>query len=87
MNHICQYYESIDYFDVESGLKVRTSTTISTPQGELTQSVEFQDYKAVNGVFFPHKILIPVGGGLKLSAETQSIEVNKGVDDAVFKIE
>jgi hypothetical protein len=79
--------KSTDYFDVESGFKIRTLTIVSTPQGELTQTVEFYDYKDVDGIFFPHKILIPVGGGLKLTAETQSIEVNKGVDDAVFKIE
>ena len=79
--------KSTDYFDVESGLKIRTTTTVSTPQGESIQTIEFHDYKAVDGIFFPHKILIPVGGGLKLTAEAQSIEVNKGVDDAVFKIE
>ncbi len=79
--------KSTDYFNIETGLKIRTTTVVSTPQGELVQSVEFQDYKMVDGVSFPHKILIPLGGGIKLTAEATSVEVNKGVDDAIFKIE
>lgn len=76
-----------DYFSVESGLKVRRVTTVQGPQGEIVQAVDFKDYKEVNGVKFPHTQILPVGGGVKLTAKVSSIEINTSVSDDNFKVE
>lgn len=76
-----------DYFSVDSGLKIRRVTTVQGPQGEVVQAVDFKDYKEVEGVLFPHKQILPVGGGMKLEASISSIEINTGIDDSKFKVE
>lgn len=77
----------LEYYDMESALKVREVNVVQGPQGEVQQAVDFQDYKEVDGILFPHTMLIPVGGDMKMTAEIASIEINKGVDDALFKVE
>lgn len=76
-----------DYFSAETGLKIRRVTTIPGPQGEVVQAVDFKDYKEVDGVFFPHKQILPLGGGAKLEASITSIEINTGVEDSKFNVE
>ncbi|TDQ28768.1 M16 family metallopeptidase [Tenacibaculum caenipelagi] len=72
------------FYDVESGLKVKTVTTTKTPQGEMTVPIEFSDYKEVNGIKFPHK-MIQTAGPMKMEFITKEIKINEGVSDADFK--
>jgi len=78
--------KSFSYFSKSTGLKLKESTTIDTPQGSIAQSVEYQDYRDVDGVKFPHKASISMGPQ-KMEAEVASIEVNTGVSDDTFKLE
>jgi len=78
--------KTTNYFDMESGLKVRVANFVTTPQGEMVQNVDYQDYSAENGVLIPHLVIIPMGP-MKLEAKITSVEVNGTVDEAVFKIE
>lgn len=71
------------YFDVESGLVVKNSNTVETPQGSFTQSSLVTDYKEVGGVKFPHTITIQMGPQ-SIKMETKSLEVNTGLEDTVF---
>ena len=73
------------YYDVESGLKVRQTKIVKTAQGEMAMSTEFGEYKEVDGIQFPHLIVQPMGGGMKLNIKTKSVEVNPAIDDSVFK--
>ena len=77
---------SYAYFSKESGLKLKESTTMETPQGSFTQSVEYQDYQEIDGVKFPHKAKIGMGPQV-MEAEVVNIELNTGVSDDVFKVE
>jgi zinc protease len=77
---------SIHYFDKNSGLKVREAVTVQSPQGEMTITTDMRDYKAVNGVLFPHTTIIPVGPQ-KLEAKVTNILVNKGVADDKFQVQ
>jgi len=79
--------KSTDYYDTESGLKVRQTSYVQGPQGEIAQAVDYQDYAAVDGILFPHTMMIPLGGPMKMTATVESIAVNKGVDESLFKIE
>jgi predicted Zn-dependent peptidase len=76
-----------EYYDTESGLKVRQANYVQGPQGEVIQVVDFQDYQEVEGILFPHAIIIPLGGSVKMTARVASIAINKGVDDTLFKVD
>lgn len=49
------------YFDAETGLRVRESATQETPQGPITQSVDYGDYREVNGVKIPYSMTMTFG--------------------------
>lgn len=77
--------KSMEWYDVESGLKVRSSQTSETPQGPVTQTTDILEYKEVEGVKFPSVVQISGAMSMKLTAET--IEVNKGIKDSEFSVE
>lgn len=75
------------YYSTVSGLKLRETQTIETPQGAMVLSTDYTDYKEVDGIKFPHTTLIPIPGmPQKLRAEVDTIEVNAGVEDEIFKV-
>jgi hypothetical protein len=78
--------KSYSYFSRESGLKLKESATLDTPQGSFTQGVEYGDYQDVDGVKFPYRAIISMGPQ-KMEAEVVSIELNTGVSDDVFNLE
>ncbi len=78
--------KSFSYFSKNTGLKLKESTTVDTPQGSITQSVEYQDYQEIDGIMFPQKASISMGPQ-KIEAEVASIEVNTGVSDDAFNVD
>lgn len=74
------------YYDVKTGLKLRTSESIQSPQGQMVQDTDLSEYKDVEGVKFPFQIALPMGP-MKMIAKAQAIEVNKGIEDGVFVVE
>lgn len=72
------------YFDVNNGLKVRSTTTTQGPQGQVSLSQEFLDYKEVDGIKFPYLIKIPLGPGFSMDAKVESIKLNEEVADDQF---
>lgn len=74
------------YFDTESGLKVQETKVQKTPQGqEVPLSTTYSEYKEVEGIKFPHLIIQPVGGGMKLNIKMENIEVNPELGEDTFK--
>ena len=78
--------KSLSYFSKASGLKLKESTNLETPQGSFTQSVEYLDYQDIDGIKFPQKATISMGPQI-MEAEVVSIELNTGVSDDTFKLE
>lgn len=72
------------FYDVKSGLKVKEVKTAKGPQGEIKVPVVFLDYKEVNGIKFPHK-MIQKNGPMTFEFITKEIKINEGVSDADFK--
>lgn len=75
------------YFSQKSGLLVQQQSTLDTPQGQLTATVNQSDYKAVDGVLYPHliKTTISVGGQeMALSLKVAEIKHNQPMDDKIF---
>jgi len=72
-----------EFYDVATGLKIRSVQV----EGGTTVVSDYADYKEVNGVKFPHTLSISGLAPFPLKFTVQSIEVNKGIDDAVFAVE
>jgi zinc protease len=78
--------KSTEWYDIATGYKVRSNQTTTTEQGSVTQTVDYLDYKDVDGIKYPTFIVIN-GGPLPLKLELTSVETNKGIDDANFKVD
>ena len=77
--------KSMEWYDVESKLKVRSSQTTTTEAGPVTSTTDILEYKEVDGVKFPSTVSISGPMSMTLTAET--INVNKGIPDTEFTIE
>jgi zinc protease len=76
--------ETYEYYDAATYLKVKT-VSIRTEEGEVTEmSTTYADYKDVNGIMFPHSLVISVGEA-GFSGTVTSIEVNGKIDLKEFK--
>lgn len=73
------------YYDVETGLKVREVSTVDSPQGSFTQTIDMSDYKEVDGLKFPYKFSQQLGPQ-SIEMEVTDIKVNQGLSDAIFKV-
>ena len=75
-----------EFFDTENGLKLRTLITQESPMGPMTQITDYEDYREVEGMMFPFMIKQQVGPQA-IDMEVETIEINQGLDDDVFKVE
>ncbi len=67
---------SLEYYDVESKLKVFEMKTESNEKGEPTTSSQtFLDYKKVKNILYPHTINMSVGG-MEFEMNVKSIQIN-----------
>ena len=73
------------YYDVDSGYLVKQITEVSTQQGSFNQTIDFSDYKEVDGVKYPFKIVQSMGPQT-IELNVDSIKVNTGLDDSLFEI-
>lgn len=73
------------YFDATTGLLARRLSFTSTPLGRLSHETTWQDYRAVDGVQVPFKV---IARGPHSASVTTFTEVKQGepVDDAVFQM-
>jgi zinc protease len=74
------------FYDISSGLKLRTSESMQTPQGEMVQDSDILDYAEVEGVMMPSKFSLPMGP-MKMVATAETIEANTGVENSEFAVE
>ena len=73
-----------DYYDAETGLRVREDKIEVTPDGEMIQTTHLSDYKDVDGILYPHQLDLSIGPQ-QISATIDSIRLNTGIDDAEFR--
>lgn len=82
---VLKYKDSEVYYDLKTGLKVKSLKVVKTPDGkEVKVPTIFSDYKEVNGVKFPHSISQKMGP-MDLNFVVKEIKVNEGVSDEDFK--
>ena len=59
-------------------------STRETPGGTIVQSSKYEDYRVVDGIMFPYRIVIHMGPQT-ITATVESIAVNSGLDDSLFR--
>lgn len=77
--------KSTNYYDVATGLKIRTESLVETPKGTSMVSTDFLDYKPVGKVKYPHTLKIDQGGMI-IMGTVASIELNKKLKDGEFEV-
>jgi predicted Zn-dependent peptidase len=79
--------KTTEYYDVATSLKVREISMSKAPDGsETTVTNDYEDYKAVDGVKFPHATTTTGVFPMPMKAVVSEIKANAGVDDAIFEI-
>jgi len=71
------------YFDVASGLAVRADDTLHRDQGDYTVQTYMDDYRPVDGAYYPFRIRHVEQGNVFTVRITQ-VKNNPPVDDSVF---
>lgn len=74
------------YYDTKTGLKIQELESIESPQGNVTSSTRYLDYKEVNGIKIPHT-LSQNQGPMSFKFELIKVEINPVVEDALFKLD
>lgn len=77
-----------DFYDVASGLKVKTMAKNKTPMGEFESTIFYEDYKAYKGstVLFAAKRR-QLGGRMgEIVSEIGSVKFNKGLKEKDFEV-
>ncbi len=74
-----------EYYSAETGLKLKRFERQLTQNGMIEVSTYFKDYRAVEGIKYPH--LVKQSAGLNFTLTVDAIEVNQGLGDALFSVE
>lgn len=75
-----------EFYDKTTGYKVRKTESQEGPQGPVSMSTDYSDFKAVDGIVFPHTTEIPLGPGMNMKAKVETIKVNEKVDSSIFEL-
>lgn len=74
-----------NYFDAESGLKIKEQKEMQTQMGLIEQVVTYDNYTEVEGIKYPFKITQSFGPQ-SVEMTVSNVKVNKGLADDIFKI-
>lgn len=76
-----------EYYEVATSLKLREITQDKGADGSPTTVInDFDDYKAVSGIKFPHASTTTGVFPMPMNIKVSEIKVNAGIDDALFEI-
>ncbi len=74
------------FFDPESYLMIRTITKQKANGQETEVTTSMSNYKKLDeGILVPMSFNIPIGPGMNADLTITKVEVNKPVDEAIFK--
>lgn len=76
--------EVTEYYAVESGLKIKEEASQEGPQGPMTVSTTYSDYRKVGNIMAPYSMVI-LQGPQKINFTFQKIEVNTGLSKKDFE--
>lgn len=73
-----------NYYDVQSGLKVKTTMQRESPMGSVTVQIYYKNYTEKNGVKFPTKMTYDLGRFVQ-DIEIKDLQVNTGLKPSDLK--
>jgi len=73
------------YYSTETGFKIKEIKELHAEQGLFEQESFYSDYRKVDGLKFPFKIVQNMGMQ-KLELNVSSIKLNTGINDETFII-
>jgi zinc protease len=76
---------SLHYFSKDTGLKLRSITTVEGNGQSVTSTADFSDYREVSGVMLAHNKKLTGFAPFPLEMKTTSVEVNGEIDPSVFQ--
>jgi hypothetical protein len=76
--------QSFDYYDTKNFMKIKSVSIQKEGEEVIEASRSFSDFKAVNGLIFPHKMTLMMGE-LGLEGKVITIENNGTVEETTFK--
>lgn len=76
---------STDYYSIATGLKLRSASSESTPDGEIVVATEYANYKEVKGIMFPFQVT-QMAGPQTFVVTYSSIQVNPKLSNSDFKV-
>ncbi|MEO0779210.1 MAG: insulinase family protein [Bacteroidota bacterium] len=79
--------KSTSYYSIDTGLRVRSIVTGEQGGQSFTQTLDFSDYREVNGVKFPYRTKITGGSPVPMTMEVKEIGLNQDLDPELFEIE
>ena len=73
------------FVSASTGFVVKTIAKMNVQGQSIDAEVSYSNYKAIDGLFFPHTVESPspMGGGT-MAVETTSIEINPNLDPSLF---
>jgi hypothetical protein len=74
---------SREYYDADSMLKLQTIRQ----QGPQTITQRYGDYKATDGILFPHELTLEGAAPFPIKMKVTEIEIDGEVDAALFEVE
>jgi outer membrane lipoprotein-sorting protein len=74
------------YLDVETGLEVRTATTVDQGGVKAEVTTDLSNYKTIDGLTMPFTMKQSVNGTQLAEVTISSWEVNVPIEDALFKM-
>ena len=74
--------KSTEYYSATSGLKLKEESTEEGPEGPMTVSQTYGDYKEVGGIMWPHSMVLDQGQQIKF--DMTDIKVNSKLKDSEF---
>ncbi len=78
--------KSTEYYDKETGLKVKEVQTAEVQGQSSTTTFEYADYKTVNGINVPYSVTISGPMPAPIVMKATEIKINGAVDPILFKI-
>lgn len=75
----------VQYYDPETGFKVKETKEVATPKGDFTQEIYYSDYKSVSGVKFPFTVRQSLGSQ-NMEFKVVSIKINTGIPAERFEL-
>ncbi|MCI5082772.1 MAG: insulinase family protein [Saprospiraceae bacterium] len=80
--------KTTEYYDMATSLKIRTVMTQSGPQGEVTVTNDFSDYREVEGfgIKIPYQTTSTGMAPVPITLKTESVKINTGLEDSVFEV-